>query len=146
MEQSPLDPPPLDPFAGYLEVASVIRILETKRQRILDGNSDNGTEQSIPASEVAAMVGRVDSGLREATDLLRIYEERIEDGLQATANRADSVRALFDSVTQRMKEMESWLGDAVNNLSDEDREEWDLLLSDYERIRDELGGEPRAEG
>ena len=146
MEQPPLDPPPLDPFAGYLEVTAVIRILEVKRQRMLDDRSEEGAEQPIPASEIAAMLSRVDSGIREATDLLRIYEERIEDSLQATANRADSVRALFDSVTQRLKEMQSWLGDAVNNLSEEDREEWDLLLSDYERIRDEIGGEPNAEG
>lgn len=145
MEQSPLDPPPLDPFAGYLEVASVIRILEAKRQRILDGNLEGSSEHALPDSEVVAMVGRVDAGIREAAGLLRIYEERIEDGLQATANRADSVRALFESVTQRMKEMEAWLGNAINNLSEEDREEWELLVSDYERIREELGGEPGSE-
>ena len=53
--------------------------------------------------------------------------------------RADALRALFDSISVRMAQMQAWIEDAVHGLPEEDREEWDLLVSDYERIREQLG-------
>ncbi len=142
MELPPLDPSPdpssLDPFSGYLEVGSVIDVLKRKRDRILQ----EGEQQVIPEAEGKAMVGRVEAGILEAQALKDVYEQRLEDVLHAAANRADAVRALFDTVTRRMEEMREWMAGAVEGLPSEDREEWDLLVADYERIREELGGEP----
>ncbi len=153
MEPSPLDPPSSesssDPFSGYLEVVSVLGALHAKRGRLIrtieeqmQGDADVQGEDVLSEHVTAEMVARVDAGIREAEALCEEYELRIENGLQFAANRADAVRALFNTVTQRMKEMEQWILESVENLPDEDREEWELLVSDYERIREELGGEP----
>lgn len=108
----------------------------------MQGDADVQGEDVLSEHVTAEMVARVDAGIREAEALCEEYELRIENGLQFAANRADAVRALFNTVTQRMKEMEQWILESVENLPDEDREEWELLVSDYERIREELGGEP----
>ncbi len=137
MDQPPLDPQsPLDPFAGYLEVVSVIGILQAKRERMLE----NSLEMPVLESDVAALVARVEAGIGEAQSLQAEYEQRMEDALQSAADRADTLRVLFASVSSRMAEMREWISDAVNGLPAEDREDWDMLVSDYEHLRAELGG------
>jgi hypothetical protein len=127
--------PPLDPFAGYLEVVSVIGILEAKRALLLGG--EEGEEGADPSG--AFLLARIENGILEAQELQRVYEERMEDEIHNAADRADTLRALFDSITFRMAIMQGWIEAAVDGLPEEDREEWDLLVSDYERIREQLG-------
>jgi len=141
--------PPLDPFAGYLEVVSVLDILGAKRARLLETKRDAGSEGEAeeegqnrgtePDATRAALLARVEGGIREAQELQRVYEERMDDAIHNAADRADALRALFDSISVRMAQMQSWIEDAVHGLPEEDREEWDLLVSDYERIREQLG-------
>lgn len=141
--------PPLDPFAGYLEVVSVLDILEAKRARLLQAGEDAGSEGeeeregeksgAEPDANTAALLARVEGGIREAQELQRVYEERMDDAIHNAADRADALRALFDSISVRMAQMQAWIEDAVHGLPEEDREEWDLLVSDYERIREQLG-------
>ena len=138
MEPPPLDPHSSDPFEGYLEVVSVLRILTAKRERV----SQSLAASEISEAEASLLLDRVDGGIAEAESLRVACEQGIEESLQAAANRADSVRRLFDSVTERMREMADWINDSIEHMPEEDREEWDLLVSDYERIRDELGGDP----
>ena len=140
MESSPLDPPSSDPFEGYLEVVSVLRVLRSKREKI----AQSFAAAELSETDAGLMLERVDGGIAEAEMLLVACEQSIEESLHAAANRADSVRALFDSVTERMKEMAAWINDSIEHMPEEDREEWDLLVSDYERIREELGGDPPA--
>jgi hypothetical protein len=127
--------PPLDPFAGYLEVVSVIGILEAKRARLL--GAEEGEAGADPGG--AFLLARIENGILEAQELQRVYEERMEDVIHNAADRADMLRALFDSITWRMAEMQAWIEAAVDGLPEEDREEWDLLVSDYDRIREQLG-------
>ena len=145
--------PPLDPFAGYLEVVSVLDILEAKRSRLLETKRDAGSEGEAegeeegkgkkrgpePDANAAALLARVEGGIREAQELQRVYEERMDDAIHNAADRADALRALFDSISVRMAQMQEWIESAVHGLPEEDREEWDLLVSDYERIREQLG-------
>jgi hypothetical protein len=130
-----MEQPPLDPFAGYLEVVSVIGILELKRALIL-GSAAKAESQE---GEGATLLQRVEEGIREALELQMVYEERIEDVLHHTADKADALRFLFDSISERMAQMQRWIEDAIEGLPEEDREEWDLLVSDYERIREQIG-------
>jgi hypothetical protein len=127
--------PPLDPFAGYLEVVSVIGILELKRALIL------GSGQAGPVGEgdSEVLLARIEDGLREAIELQTVYEERMEDVLHSAADRADALHVLFDSISERMFQMQGWIDNAIDALPEEDREEWDMLVSDYERIREQLG-------
>ncbi|RFC46156.1 MAG: hypothetical protein DVB28_000160 [Verrucomicrobia bacterium] len=127
--------PPLDPFAGYLEVVSVIGILEAKRARL--SGAEEGEAGADPDGPF--LLARIENGILEAQELQRVYEERMEDVIHNVADRADMLRALFDSITSRMAEMQAWIEAAVDGLPEEDREEWDLLVSDYERIREQLG-------
>jgi len=127
--------PPLDPFAGYLEVVSVIGILELKRALLL-GSKGGDVSEDV---ESRILLARIEDGLLEALELKIVYEERIEDVLQNAADRADALRVLFDSISERMAQMQIWIEDAIHGLPEEDREEWDLLVSDYERIREQLG-------
>jgi hypothetical protein len=127
--------PPLDPFAGYLEVVSVIGILELKRALLLGSEGGDLSEDG----ESRILLARIEDGLLEALELKAVYEERIEDVLQNAADRADALRVLFDSISERMAQMQVWIEDAIHGLPEEDREEWDLLVSDYERIREQLG-------
>lgn len=126
---------PLDPFAGYLEVVSVIGILELKRALLL-GSKGGDLSEDV---ESQIFLTRIEDGLLEALELKVVYEERIEDVLQNAADRADALRVLFDSISERMAQMQLWIEDAIHGLPEEDREEWDLLVTDYERIREQLG-------
>ena len=127
--------PPLDPFAGYLEVVSVIGILETKRALIL-----GAAPGAAPGGEdVGLLLARIEDGIREASELQAVYEDQMEDVLHGAADRADALLVLFDSISERMTEMQLWMESAIEALPAEDREEWDLLVSDYERIREQLG-------
>lgn len=127
--------PPLDPFAGYLEVVSVIGILELKRALLMGSKAGDLSEDA----DSRILLTRIEEGLLEASELKDVYEERIEDVLQNAADRADALRALFDSISERMAQMQVWIEDAIHGLPEEDREEWDLLVSDYEKIREQLG-------
>lgn len=131
-----MEQPPLDPFAGYLEVASVIGILELKRALILGSSA----QAQSSGEDAVALLHRVEEGIREALELQEIYEERMEEVLHQTADKADALRILFISVSERMAQMQCWIEDAVDALPEEDREEWDLLVSEYERIREQIGG------
>ena len=153
--------PPLDPFEGYLEVLTVIQILQRKRRRLLPeiqspGASDapvftsadpEGDELAgapvgpSPESHADAMalIARVDSGIFEAEALQLVYEERMEEVLQGAANHADAVRSMLLSISERLQEMESWLSEAVLGLNEEDMEEWDRLKADYTRLKNQIG-------
>lgn len=149
-----MEHPPHDPFAGYLEVMSVIGILELKRALILGtAQSDLSAAQGGNAEEVGGgadfnreehgtLLARIEGGIREATELQLIYEEQIDDALHNAADRADALHVLFDSISERMLQMQAWMEIAIDALPEADREEWDLLVSDYERIRDQLGKMP----
>jgi hypothetical protein len=131
-----MEQPPLDPFAGYLEVVSVIGILELKRALILGSSAQVESQEE----DAVALLHRVEEGIREALELQVVYEERMENVLHQTADKADALRTLFDSISERMAQMELWIEGAIDGLPEEDREEWDLLVSDYERIREQIGG------
>ena len=143
--------PPHDPFAGYLEVMSVIGILELKRALILGACPEEGNAarevEGLKQGESSELLARLEGGIREAIELQAIYEEQMEDVLHSAADRADTLHLLFDSISKRMEQMQVWMASAVDALPDEDREEWDLLVSDYERIREQLGkkSEPEAD-
>jgi len=134
--------PPLDPFAGYLEVVSVIGILELKRALLLGADP----EEASGDVDAGILLARIEDGIREATGLQVVYEEQMEDVLHSVADRADALHVLFDSISERMSQMQVWMESAVNALPEEDREEWDLLVSDYERIREQLGKTPPSGG
>lgn len=133
--------PPLDPFAGYLEVVSVIGILELKRALLLGADP----EEASGGGDAGVLLARIEDGIREATGLQVVYEEQMEDVLHSVADRADALHVLFDSISERMSQMQVWMESAVNALPEEDREEWDLLVSDYERIREQLGKTPPSD-
>ncbi len=132
--------PPLDPFAGYLEVVSVIGILELKRALLLGSDPEKAGDV-----DAGVLLARIEDGIREATGLQVVYEEQMEDVLHSVADRADALHVLFDSISERMSQMQVWMESAVNALPEEDREEWDLLVSDYERIREQLGKTPPSD-
>jgi hypothetical protein len=136
-----MEHPPLDPFAGYLEVVSVIGILELKRALLLGADP----EQASGEVDAGVLLARIEAGIREATGLQVVYEEQMEDVLHSVADRADALHVLFDSISERMSQMQVWMESAVNALPEEDREEWDLLVSDYERIREQLGKTPPSD-
>ncbi len=153
--------PPLDPFEGYLEVLTVIQILQRKRRRLLTeiqspGAADAPVSTSAdpegdelagapvgpsPEShaEAMALITRVDTGIFEAEALQLVYEDRMEEVLQGAADHADAVRSLLLSISERLQEMESWLSEAVLGLNEEDLEEWDRLKADYTRLKDQIG-------
>lgn len=132
--------PPLDPFAGYLEVVSVIGILELKRALLLGSDPEQSGDV-----DAGVLLARIEEGLREAAGLQVVYEEQMEDVLHSVADRADALHVLFNSISERMAQMQVWMESAVNALPEEDREEWDLLVSDYERIREQLGKTPPSD-
>ena len=153
--------PPLDPFEGYLEVLTVIQILQRKRRRLLREMQSPGAADApvftsadpeggdlagalvgpSPESraDALALIARVDSGIFEAEALQLVYEERMEEVLQDAADHADAVRSLLLSISERLAEMESWLSEAVSGLNEEDMEEWDRLKADYTRLKDQIG-------
>lgn len=137
---SRMEYPPLDPFAGYLEVVSVIGILELKRALLLGSDPEQSGDV-----DAGVLLARIEEGLREAAGLQVVYEEQMEDVLHSVADRADALHVLFNSISERMAQMQVWMESAVNALPEEDREEWDLLVSDYERIREQLGKTPPSD-
>jgi hypothetical protein len=142
-----MEHPPHDPFAGYLEVMSVIGILELKRALILGSDRGDGVEEGdvgegLKRDGSDSLLARIESGIREATELQVIYEEQIDDALHCAADRADALHVLFESISERMMQMQAWMEAAIEALPEADREEWDLLVTDYERIREQLGKTP----
>lgn len=153
--------PPLDPFEGYLEVLSVIQILQRKRRRLLaeiqsaggddpeapsDTDSDGDELAGAPVgpspqnrADAQALVARVESGILEAEALQLVYEERMEAVLQGAADHADALRSLLLSISERLDEMQSWISEAVLGLSEDDLEEWERLKADYTRLKTQIG-------
>lgn len=153
--------PPLDPFEGYLEVLSVIQILQRKRRRLLtEIQSLGAAEPAVPSytdsdgdepagapvgpsqqsrADAEALVARVESGIFEAEALQLVYEERMEEVLQGAADHADALRSLLLSISERLEEMQSWISDAVLGLNEEDLEEWVRLKADYTRLKTQIG-------
>jgi len=157
-----MEKPPFDPLAEYLEAHAILSSLHLERTRLFEHGAELDelgvavdAEQRV---DLASLLNRLSAGIEETETLLLTYELYLEEQMRVLADQADAGRTLFAAVSARILEMKTRLLDSADNeqgynanpkpqSSDTMREaasfradehwEWEVLLRDYERIRNE---------
>ncbi len=154
-----MEKPPFDPLAEYLEAHAILSSLHSERTRLLEYGAELD-ELNVPGdagqrSDLASLLSRLSAGIEETETLLLTYELYLEEQMRTLADQADAGRALFAAVSSRILEMKTRLLDSADNEQGynanpqpdstspqapkrcpDDHWEWEVLLRDYERIRD----------
>jgi len=116
-----------------------------------DTEIDQGTK-----ADLAILLKRLGAGIEETEALLTTYEEYLEQKMCFLADQADAGRLLFARVSARIAEIQELLNESAqleqtyrveerdgafeasehpSAWGPEDQQEWEALLSDFERIR-----------
>ena len=123
--------PAPDFFHDYLEGMDLLAALREKEAHIrINSESIGGDGHDVEAilEGLSAKIGRVEVWIRHS-------ENKLEEGLHASANRADAGRELLLSVSRAVRELKLLTPEEWAALSEGQRNEWVALLGDYETLR-----------